>query len=295
MTNLSEKVALVTGSARGIGRAIAERYASLGASIVVNYSSDEKRAAETVAGIERMGVPAIAVKANVSDLADLERLFSEARERFGKIDVVVANAGVELIETPTVDITEADFDRLYSINAKGAFFTLQLAAKHVADNGRIIYIGTSNTRYPLPGYALYGSSKMGAQFVVEVLAKELGPRGVAVNSILPTAIEGAGVFTDGVSDEVLEFVRSFRPMARMGTRGRRRERCRVPGQRLRQLRQRPAPPAQRWQPRPDRADAITMTNPERKVASTVGSGYCDRAPGKRLTSVSERVGPFEAP
>ena len=217
MTILSEKVALVTGSARGIGRAIAERYASLGASVVVNYSSDEKQAAETVAGIERMGVTAIAIKADVGSVPDLERLFSDARERFGQLDIIVANAGVELIETPTVDITEADFDRLHSINAKGAFFTLQLAAKHVVDDGRIIYIGTSNTRYPLPGYALYGGSKMGAQFVVEVLAKELGPRGVTVNSILPTAIEGAGVFTDGVSDQVLEFVRSFRPMPRMGT------------------------------------------------------------------------------
>ena len=217
MTNLSDKVALITGSARGLGRAIAERYAALGASVVVNYSSSEAAAAETVATIERKGVSAIAVQANVSAVADLERLFAEAVDRFGHLDIVVANAGVELIETPTIDITEADFDRLYAINAKGAFFTLQLAAKHVADNGRIIIIGTSNTRFPQPGYALYGGSKMGAQFTVEVLAKELGARGVTVNSILPTAIEGAGVFTDGASDQVLEFVRSFRPMARMGT------------------------------------------------------------------------------
>ena len=217
MTNLDGKVALITGSARGLGRAIAERYGSLGASVVVNYASTEGPAAEAVNAIEKLGGQAIAVKANVSRLEELERLFTEAVHRFGQLDIVVANAGIELIETPTVDITEDDFDRLYSINAKGTFFTLQLAAKHVVDNGRIIHIGTSNTRYPLPGYALYGGSKMGGQFVVEVLAKELGPRGVTVNSILPTAIEGAGVFTDGVSDQVLEFVRSFRPMARMGT------------------------------------------------------------------------------
>lgn len=217
MVNFSDKVALITGSGRGLGRAIAERYAALGASVVVNYSSSKAAAAETVAAIERMGASAIAVKANVSDVADLERLFTEVVDRFGRLDIAVANAGVELIETPTVDVTEADFGRLYAINAKGAFFTLQLAAKHVVDNGRIIYIGTSNTRYPLPGYALYGGSKIGAQFAVEVLAKELGPRGVTVNSILPTAVEGAGVFTDGVSDQVLEFVRSFRPMARMGS------------------------------------------------------------------------------
>jgi 3-oxoacyl-[acyl-carrier protein] reductase len=217
VTHLNGKVALVTGSARGLGRAVAERYGSLGASVVINYSSSEASAADAVDAVERSGGKAIAVKADVSRVGELERLFTEAVDHFGHLDIVVANAGIELIETPTVDITEDDFDRLYAINAKGTFFTLQLAAKHVADRGRIIYIGTSNTRYPLPGYALYGSSKMGAQFTVEVLAKELGPRGVAVNSILPTAIEGAGVFTAGVTDQVLEFVHSFRPMARMGT------------------------------------------------------------------------------
>ena len=114
------------------------------------------------------------------------------------------------------DVTEADFDRLFRVNAKGAFFTLQQAAKHVADNGRIIYVGSSSTAYPLPGYGLYGGSKIAGQFLVEVLAKEVGNRGVAVNSILPTAIEGAGVFTSGVADDVRDFVKSFRPMQRMG-------------------------------------------------------------------------------
>lgn len=116
-----------------------------------------------------------------------------------------------------LDITEADFDRIFSANAKGAFFALQLAAKHVTDGGRIIYVGSSTTAFPLPGYALYGGSKIAGQFLVEVLAKELDSRGVTVNSILPTAIEGTGVFTDGVPEEVMQFVRSFRPMARMGT------------------------------------------------------------------------------
>ena len=87
----------------------------------------------------------------------------------------------------------------------------------MTDNGRIIYVGSSNTGFPLPGYALYGGSKIAPQFLVEVLAKELGARGVTVNSILPTAIEGAGVFTDEVKPEFLEFIRAFRPMQRMGT------------------------------------------------------------------------------
>jgi 3-oxoacyl-[acyl-carrier protein] reductase len=217
MTNLKNKVALVTGSARGVGKAIAERYGSLGASVVVNYSTDQKRAQETVAAIERSGAAAIAIQADVSKLADIDRLFTAALERFGGLDIVVANAGVELVGQPVSDFTEEDFDRLFGINTKGAFFTLQRAAKHVADNGRIIYIGSSNTAYPLPGRGLYGGSKIAAQYLVEVLAKEIGQRGVAVNSILPTAIEGAGVFSAGVDAEFRDFIKSFRPMQRMGT------------------------------------------------------------------------------
>lgn len=156
-------------------------------------------------------------KPNVSQIADIDRLFSTALERFNHMDIVVANAGVELVGQSVLDFTEADFDRLFTVNTKGAFFTLQRAARHVSDNGRIIYIGSSNTAFPLPSRALYGGSKIAPQFLVEVLAKEIGARGVTVNSILPTATEGAGVFSEEVRPEVREFIRSFRPMRRMGT------------------------------------------------------------------------------
>ena len=199
MASLEHKAALVTGSARGIGRAIAERYAALGANVVVNYSTGEAQARETVAAIERMGATAVAVQANVARVEDVDRLFDAALERFGSLDIVVANAGVELVAHPVLDVSEEDFDRLFSINAKGAFFTLQRGARHVADNGRIIYIGSSSTAFPQAGMGAYSSSKTPGQFLVEVLAKEIGARGVTVNSILPTAIEGAGVFTDGVA------------------------------------------------------------------------------------------------
>jgi 3-oxoacyl-[acyl-carrier protein] reductase len=217
MTNLTGKVALITGSARGIGRAIAERYASLGAAVAVNHASSEADALQVAAAIEAKGGRAIAIQADASQAAELGRLFTETIRRLGQIDIVVANAGLELIETPIGDVTEANFDRLFAINAKGTYFTLQLAARHVTDTGRIIYIGSSTTRYPLPGYTPYGASKLGAQFVVESLAKEIGSRGVTVNTILPTVTDGAGVFTHGASDQVREFVREFRAMARMGT------------------------------------------------------------------------------
>src|SRR5262245_29139286 len=142
MTNLRGKVALVTGSARGIGKAIAERYGSLGARVVVNFSSSETAALDTVAAIERSGGAAVAIRADISSVADIERLFATAVEKFGRLDIAVANAGVELAHHPLISaVSEETFDRVFAINAKGAFFTLQCAGKHVIDNGRIIYVG----------------------------------------------------------------------------------------------------------------------------------------------------------
>jgi 3-oxoacyl-[acyl-carrier protein] reductase len=216
MTTLKGKVALITGAGRGIGRAIAERYALLGAAVAVNYAKDDKSAADTVAAIRSGGGSAVAIQGDVSKVADIDRLFAATAEQLGGIDIVVVNAGVEQVDQRVLEFTEADFDRLFRVNTKGAFFALQRAAKHVRDNGRIIYVGSNTTRLPQPDYALYGGSKIAPQYLVEVLAKELGHRGVIVNSILPTAIEGAGVYTTGASDRVREFVRSTRPIARMG-------------------------------------------------------------------------------
>ncbi|WP_350314079.1 SDR family NAD(P)-dependent oxidoreductase [Mesorhizobium opportunistum] len=186
------KVALVTGSSRGIGRAIAERYAARGAKVVLNYASNSALAEQAAADIVRSGGHATAIQADIARVSDIRRLFDTALQTYGRLDIVVANAGIELVAKPVDDFTEPDFDRLFAVNAKGTFFTLQQAARCVADNGRIIYVGTSNTAFPLPGRGLYGGSKIAAQFLVQVLAKEIGHRGVAVNSILPTAIEGRG-------------------------------------------------------------------------------------------------------
>jgi 3-oxoacyl-[acyl-carrier protein] reductase len=163
--------------------------------------------AEKLAQPEREGARAIAVQANMSVLPDIERLFAEAAKRFRQIDIVVANAGVELIGIGFLDITEEQFDRRFAINTKGTFFTLQVAARHVADSGRIIYIGSSTTAVPVPSEGLYGSSKTAPRYAVQVLAQELADRGVTVNTILPTAIDGAGVFTEPNPDHpVWQFV-----------------------------------------------------------------------------------------
>jgi 3-oxoacyl-[acyl-carrier protein] reductase len=216
MTNLKNKVALVTGSARGIGRAIAERFGALGANVVINYATSEGPAQDTVGAITRLGATAVAVQADVAKVADIDRLFAAAIERYGRVDIVVANAGLELVGKPIADVSESDYDRLFAVNTKGAFFTMQQAARRIADNGRIMYVGSSSTR---PGYGLYSGSKMAPRFFVEVLAKELGPRGVTVNSILPTVTAGAGLSTDGVRPQADEFIRMFNPKQRAGTVG----------------------------------------------------------------------------
>lgn len=196
MKILNNKVAVITGSARGLGKAIAERYASLGANIVINYSKDKASADEVVSNITAMGVKVIAVQADVSVVADIERLFDEAVKAFGKIDIVVANAGIEMVETPVAEFTESQFDKLFSINTKGAYFTMQQAAKKVENNGRIIYIASSTTAFPIPGMAIYGGSKTTPRYMVDVLSKEIGHKGITVNTIIPFAVDHSGIFAD---------------------------------------------------------------------------------------------------
>ncbi|EOS53581.1 SDR family oxidoreductase [Paenibacillus barengoltzii] len=218
MTNLRNKVALITGSGRGIGKAIAERYASLGADIAVNYTSDKAAAEATVSSLQAYGVKAIAIQADISQVAEVRKMFQIALQELGKIDIVVANAGIELVNIPTVDITEEQFDRLFQVNTKGAFFTIQEAAKHVADNGRIIYVSSSTTTSAMAGYSLYGSSKVAPMYLVEALAKEIGYRGVTVNTIVPTVIEGAGLWTNpGERAQLRDALIQAHPMRRLGT------------------------------------------------------------------------------
>ncbi|RZJ89665.1 MAG: SDR family oxidoreductase [Chryseobacterium sp.] len=214
MNSLKNKVALITGGARGLGRAIAERFAALGADIVINYSKDKASAEDTVNWIKAMGVKVVAIQADVRQPSEIERLFREAIEVFEKIDIVVANAGVELVDVPVEDFTEEQFDQLFNINTKGAFFTLQQAARHVADGGRIINISSSTTVYPFEGVAVYGGSKTAAKYLVEVLAREIAGRGVTVNSIIPYAVNNAGIFTNP-NEPSIKWLIEANPMKRL--------------------------------------------------------------------------------
>ncbi len=215
---LAGKVALVTGSSSGLGQAIAERYAALGADVVIHYAKSKAGADAVVSTITGMGRQAMAVQADVTKVTDIERLFQEGLAAMGKLDIVVVNAGVELLEVPVTEFTEAQFDQLFDLNTKGTYFTLQEAARHVADHGRIIYVASSTTVFPTPGMALYGGSKMGGRYVVDVLAKEIGHRGVTVNSLIPYAIDGSGVFTDPTAfPEARRVLVDACPMGRLGS------------------------------------------------------------------------------
>ncbi|WP_255772467.1 SDR family NAD(P)-dependent oxidoreductase [Mycobacteroides abscessus] len=194
------KVAIVTGSSKGLGRAILLHLASLGANVVINYSRDKAAADEVATAVVETGAQAISVQADVSNVEEIDRLFSETLSAFGKIDIVVANAGIEKVNIPVVDVTEEDFDLLFRVNTKGPYFVMQAAARHIADGGRIINIASSSTSRPQPGLGLYGTSKTAPKYLVRVLALELGSRQITVNSLVPGPIDGSGIFT-GVGDD----------------------------------------------------------------------------------------------
>lgn len=155
--NLSGKIAIVTGSSRGIGAAIASRLAQDGASVVVNYAGSADKAEEVVNTIEASGGRAVAVQADVGKLTDIARLFDETLEKFGKVDILVNNAGVQAYKL-IADVTEQDFDRLFNTNVKGTFFACQQAARLMTEGGRIIN-STSVTHLMLPTYSTYAADQ----------------------------------------------------------------------------------------------------------------------------------------
>lgn len=178
------KTAIVSGSSRGIGRAIAEGLAAKGASVVVNYVGNRKAADDAVAAISASGGKALAIQADISIPADVRRLFDETEDQLGAIDIVVANVGVAVMK-PLVEASEADFDLVFGTNARGTFFTLQEAARRVRDGGRIIAVSTGGTKMFFTQTALYLGSKGAVEQFVRVLSRELGPRGVTVNALSP--------------------------------------------------------------------------------------------------------------
>ena len=178
------KNALVTGSSRGIGRAIAEGLAKQGATVVINFISDKQAADETVKAITNAGGKAISIQADVSKVTEIKRLFDEAEQALGKLHIVVSNAGTAVIK-PFIEVTEADYDKVFNTNAKGVFFTMQEAGKRIEEKGRIIVISTGGVKMLIPGNALYLGSKGTINQLVRTMAQVLGHRNITVNAVLP--------------------------------------------------------------------------------------------------------------
>mgnify|MGYP005842893371 CR=1 FL=1 len=214
MKNLSNKAAIVTGGSRGIGRSIAIALARAGADVMVNYASNEKAARRVVSEIKALGGKAVAFRADMSRSQDVTALFAAALEAFGRPDILVNNAGI-MLNKSIQQMSEEDFDRVFSINVKGVFLALRLAAEHLSDGGRIVNLSSSVTRLLLPGYGAYAATKAAVDQFTRIFAREVGPRGITVNAVAPGPTQ-TELFTMGKSEETIRQLASMSALGRIG-------------------------------------------------------------------------------
>jgi 3-oxoacyl-[acyl-carrier protein] reductase len=198
MAKLSNKVAVVTGASKGIGAEIAKSLAAEGAAVVVNYASSKDGADRVVEEIKAAGGKAVAVQGDVGKTADVERLFEETKKAFGKVDVLVNNAGVYQF-APLDQITEEHFHRMFNTNVLGLLLTTREAAKNFnGGGGSIINIGSVVSTLNPPSSSIYTGTKAAVDAITRVLATELGPRKIRVNSINPGVVNTEGTQTAGI-------------------------------------------------------------------------------------------------
>lgn len=212
MKPLEGKAALVTGASRGIGRAIAERLGRDGAHVVVTYLGNAGKAEEVARGIEAGGSRAVAERLDVRDLADVRRLFADVIGRYGRLDILVNNAAGTNVFKPTAEMTEQEYDSMFGVT-RGAYFAMQEAAKHLSDGGRVVSVSTGGTVGSSPGGGAYTGSKAAVEQFTMALAKELGPRGITANTVLPGLTR-----TDGLvlPEPVVEAMVGQTPLGRLG-------------------------------------------------------------------------------
>ncbi|ELP31635.1 SDR family oxidoreductase [Rhodopirellula baltica] len=212
--NNNNRVAIVTGGSRGIGAAIAERLASDGFSVVINYANSSKAADELTQRITEAGGSAQSFQADVSDSDAVEKLFDFATESFGGVDVLVNNAGVLKMQ-PLAETSDEDFARLVDVNLKGCFHTMREAACRLRDGGRVINLSSSVIGLRMPNYGVYSATKAAVEAMSSVLANELRGRQITVNSVAPgpTATK---LFLDDKSDELIDRLTNMSPLERLG-------------------------------------------------------------------------------
>jgi len=200
---LTGKVALVTGGSRGIGAAIAQRLAADGAAVALTYTSAQPKADEMVRSIESAGGRALAIRADSADANAVKQAVAETVKSLGRLDVLVNNAGIGKF-APLEQFSLDDFDRMVAVNVRGVFVASQEAARHMTEGGRIITIGSVNAdRMPFAGGAVYAMTKAAVAGLTRGLARDLGPRGITVNTVQPGPVDtdltpATGPFADSL-------------------------------------------------------------------------------------------------
>jgi 3-oxoacyl-[acyl-carrier protein] reductase len=212
MSSLTGKIAIVTASSRGIGRAIAKRLSREGAAVVVNYVSSPEKAEAVVQDITAQGGQAVAIQGSVANKADVTRLFEETERQFGAVNIVVNVAGASVFK-PHLELTDDDFDKVFSVNARGAMYMLQAAAHRVKDGGRIVQFSTGGTKMPIPAGGIYAASKAAGEQFAFALAKEVGYRQVTVNLVSPGVTDTDGLI---MPKEAINQLIGQTPLGRLG-------------------------------------------------------------------------------
>lgn len=214
---LQGQVAVVTGASKGIGAAIAEHLAAAGASVVVNYAKSQAGADAVVERIRKADGKAVAVQADVSKLDDIRRLFAETKKAFGKLDVLVNNAGIYEF-APLEEINSDHFHRQFDLNVLGLLLTTQEAVRHFGPNGgSVVNISSVVATLAPPNTSVYSATKAAVDAITRSLAQELGPRKIRVNAINPGMIETEGFHAAGISgSDFQKQVESKTPLGRIG-------------------------------------------------------------------------------
>jgi len=216
MSELNGKVAVVTGASKGIGAAIAKALSAAGAAVVVNYSASKEDADRIVADIKAKGGKAIAVKGDVAKADDMVRLFEETKKTFGRMDVLVNNAGIYRF-APLEEITEDEFHQHFNINVLGTILATREAVKYFGPNGGSVINMSSIASAGAPEAAVYSGSKGAVDAITRGLAEELGPRKIRVNAIAPGGVETEGTHSGGIVGSDFEKAMIARtPLGRFG-------------------------------------------------------------------------------
>jgi len=213
VSQLEGRVALITGASGAIGRAIAVKLASQGAAIAGHYGSNLKGITETARLVAAAGSEARTFKADISDTAQIRAMFAGIDDTYGRLDILINNAGVG-IQKSISEISEEDYESAFAVNTKGYLFCMQEAAKRIGEGGRIINISSILAQLSRPGTALYAATRASARVFARIGAQEFGPQGITVNSISPGPVE-PGMFQDA-SEAAKQHARAMSPFNRVG-------------------------------------------------------------------------------